>query len=132
MNSWLSAMVLISGHLLIMTGCDSSESKFTIQGVVKFNDQPVTEGDIQFIDDRTGRGGQVSLNSHGEYSIALHPGTYKVIITPPYLVDNSSGIPNPTYKNVKNIPKRYHSTETSGLTATVAADKTIHHFNLVP
>jgi hypothetical protein len=129
----MSAMVLTGLSYLVLVGCNSKDgNKFIIQGTVKFKDQPVTEGDIQFINDRTGLGGQVSLNSYGEYSIALYPGTYKVAVTPPYLVDYSGGIPNPVYKKVFNIPKRYHSTETSGLTATLETDNTVQNFILYP
>jgi hypothetical protein len=41
-------------------------------------------------------------------------------------------MPNPYYKKVKNIPKKYHSTETSGLTAVVNPDKTVHDFDMSP
>jgi hypothetical protein len=76
--------------------------------------------------------GQVDLGPDGGYKASLFAGEYQVVVTPPYMVDHSSGMPNPYYKKVKNIPKKYHSTATSGLTARVAADKTTHDFDLTP
>jgi hypothetical protein len=68
----------------------------------------------------------------GGYTVRLFAGEYKVAVTPPYLVDESRGMPNPYYKKVKNIPAKYHSTATSGFTAAVSRDKTTHDFNMTP
>jgi hypothetical protein len=40
MNRRISTALLASEHIFIIVGCDSSEDKFTIKGVVKFNGQP--------------------------------------------------------------------------------------------
>jgi hypothetical protein len=92
----------------------------------------VTEGLVQFNDEKTGRGAEVEIGPDGGYQATLHAATYKVLVSPPYIVDNSAGIPNPYYKKVKNIPARYHSTATSGLVAEVSAEKTTHNFALMP
>ena len=113
-------------------GCGSGEKPIDVSGKVTFKGEPVTEGSVQFIDDRTGRGAEVDLGPDGTYKASLFAGEYKVVVTPPYIVDESKGIPNPYYKKVKNIPAKYHSTDTSGLTAAVSPDKTTHDFDLAP
>lgn len=112
-------------------GCGPSEQVVTVTGQVTYQGEPVGEGTVQFVDDATGRGAEVPLTADGAYSAALPPGNYKVLVSPPYQVDEGSGIPNPKYKKVKNIPEKYQSTATSGLSAVVAADKAKHHFALV-
>ena len=126
------AAVLIGLAVLSAIGCGSAETPIDVAGRVTFRGEPVAEGAIQFIEDRTGRGGQVDIGPDGAYTLRLFAGEYKVAVTPPYMVDNSSGMPNPYYKKVKNIPKKYHSTETSGFKAAVSRDKTTHDFNLTP
>lgn len=116
----------------ISLGCGSAEKPIDVAGKVTFRGEPVAEGAIQFIEDRTGRGGQVDLGPGGAYTLRLFAGEYKVAVTPPYMVDNSSGMPNPYYKKVKDIPKKYHSTETSGFKVAVSKEKASHDFNMTP
>jgi hypothetical protein len=127
-----SAAALIGVAALLAVGCGSTERPIDISGKVTFKGESVAEGQVQFIEDRTGRGAQVDLGPGGEYKATLFAGEYKVVVTPPYMVDEGSGIPNPYYKKVKNIPAKYHSTETSGLSAKVAPDQTTHDFALTP
>ena len=126
------ATALVGAAVLLAAGCGSAEKPIDISGKVTFKGEPVTEGSVQFIEDRTGRGAEVDLGPDGRYKARLFAGEYKVVVTPPYLVDMSSGMPNPYYKKVKNIPKKYHSTATSGLTAVVSPDQTTHDFALTP
>src|SRR5581483_4577514 len=126
------AAALLGAAVVLAAGCSSAEKPIDISGKVTFNGEPVTEGSIQFIDDTTGRGTEVDLGPDGTYMASLFKGEYKVVVTPPYLVDMSSGMPNPYYKKVKNIPKKYHSTATSGLTAVVKPEQTTHDFALRP
>jgi len=123
--------LLILG-VAISFGCGSAEKPIDVAGKVTFRGEPVVEGAIQFIEDRTGRGMQVDLAPGGGYAVKLFAGEYKVAVTPPYMVDNSSGMPNPYYKKVKDIPKKYHSTETSGFKVAVSKDKTNHDFDMRP
>ncbi len=127
-----AAAALVGAAVLSAAGCGSAEKPIAVSGKVTFKGEPVTEGSVQFIEDRTGRGAEVDLGPDGTYQARLFAGEYKVVVTPPYIVDESSGMPNPYYKKVKNIPKKYHSTETSGLTATVSPDKAAHDFALTP
>jgi hypothetical protein len=123
---------LVGAAVLWVAGCGSADKPIDVTGKVTFKGEPVTEGSVQFVEDRTGRGAQVDLGPGGTYKASLFAGEYKVVVTPPYIVDQSQGMPNPYYKKVKNIPKKYHSTATSGLTAVVSRDKTIHDFDLTP
>lgn len=127
-----SSALLAGAIALVSSGCGSGDGPIDITGKVTYKGEPVTEGSVQFIEDATGRGAQVDLEPGGTYKASLPKGEYKVVVTPPYIVDESSGIPNPYYKKVKNIPEKYHSTETSGLTASVNPDKTTHDFDLAP
>ena len=127
-----SAAALVGAAVLLVAGCGSADKPIDVSGKVTFKGEPVTEGSVQFIDDRTGRGAEVDLGPDGTYKASLFAGEYKVVVTPPYIVDESQGIPNPYYKKVKNIPTKYHSTDTSGLTASVNPDKTTHDFSLTP
>jgi hypothetical protein len=129
---WDFAAAVVGAAVLLAAGCGSAEKPIDISGKVTFKGEPVTEGSVQLIDDRTGRGAEVELGPDGTYKARLFAGEYKVVVTPPYLVDTSSGMPNPYYKKVKNIPKKYHSTATSGLTAVVSPDKRTHDFALTP
>jgi hypothetical protein len=126
------AVALMGAAVLLAAGCGSAEKPIDISGKVTFQGEPVNEGSVQLIDDRTGRGAEVELGPDGTYKAILFPGEYKVVVTPPYMVDTSSGMPNPYYKKVRNIPKKYHSSETSGLTAVVSPEKTTHDFALTP
>jgi hypothetical protein len=129
---WDFAAAVVGAAVLLAAGCGPAEKPIDISGKVTFKGEPVTEGSVQLIEDRTGRGAEVELGPDGTYKARLFAGEYKVVVTPPYLVDTSSGMPNPYYKKVKNIPKKYHSTATSGLTAIVSPDKTTHDFALTP
>ena len=127
-----AAAALVGAAVVLAAGCGSAEKPLDVTGRVTFKGEPVTEGSVQFIEDRTGRGAEVDLGPDGTYKASLFPGDYKVVVTPPYMVDESQGIPNPYYKKVKNIPAKYHSTDTSGLTAAVSPDKATHDFNMTP
>jgi len=124
--------VLIGVAASSVLGCGSADKPIDVAGKVTFRGEPVAEGSIQFMDDRTGRGMQVDLAPDGGYAVRLFAGEYKVAVTPPYMVDNSSGMPNPYYKKVKDIPKKYHSTATSGFTAVVSREEASHDFNMTP
>jgi hypothetical protein len=128
-----SAAALVGAVVLVAAGCGAAERPIDVSGKVTFQGDPVTEGSVQFIDESTGRGAEVELGPDGTYKASLFAGQYKVVVTPPYIVDESKGgLPNPYYKKVKNIPAKYHSTETSGLTAAVSPDKTVHDFDMKP
>ena len=119
--------------LFLAIGCASKDDPVEVTGKVTFSGQPVTEGTVQFNNATTGQGAEVELQSDGSYQATLPPGQYQVSINPPYIVENEgSGIPNPKYKKVKNIPKQYQSTATTDLKADVSRDKAQHDFAMTP
>ena len=129
-RSWAAAVALAA--LLLPTGLGCGGGPVTVRGTVKFEGQPVTEGTVQFNDEKTGSRAEAELQPDGTYTATLPPGTYKVIVLPPLVVETGSGMPDPRYKKVRNIPQKYRSTATSGLTATVAPDKAVNEFDLKP
>jgi hypothetical protein len=127
---WAAAVALAA--LLLQAGPGCGGGPVTVRGTVKFEGQPVTEGTVQFNDEKTGSGAEAELQPDGTYTATLPTGSYKVIILPPLVVESAGGMPDPRYKKVRNIPEKYRSTATSGLTATVAPDKAVHDFDLKP
>ena len=121
---------LVLVGLCAATGCAPSDLPIPVTGSVTFDGQPVGEGVVQFVDEKTGRGAEVQLGADGHYTAELHKGTYNVLISPPYVEENTGGLPNTKYKKVNNIPSKYHSTATSGLTAAVGQDQKTHDFKL--
>lgn len=120
---------------LALAGCGGAggDKPIAVSGRVTFEGQPVTEGLVQFNDEKTGRGAEVTLGADGAYTAKLSAGTYAVVVVPPIVEsDPKAGPANPTFKKVKNIPTKYHSAATSGLTATVGPDTTTHDFALKP
>jgi hypothetical protein len=129
------AVAVIALFVTVVVGCESGDKPITVQGKVTFQGEPVTEGTVQFTDEKTGHGGEVNLGPGGAYQVVLPAGTYSVVVLPPLVeakMKNMDTPPDTVFKKVKNIPVKYHSTVTSGLTAAVAADKTTHDFDLKP
>jgi hypothetical protein len=118
---------------LVGLGCSSGDRPIDIRGKVTFQGEPVTEGTVQFNDEKTGRGAQVELGPDGSYQATLHPAEYAVVILPPLqMVESPYGPPDPRFKKVRNIPEKYRSTATSGLSVSVSADRTVHDFEMKP
>jgi hypothetical protein len=113
-------------------GCGGG-NRGVVTGKVTYHGRPVTEGTIQFIEARTGHGAEVELGPDGSYQATLPPGSYNVVVLPPLVVVEMKRMdtpPDTVYKKVANIPAKYHSTATSGLTAVVGDDQTSHDFDL--
>jgi hypothetical protein len=129
----MSLSSVTSVVLVTAFGCSSGDRPVEIRGKVTFQGQPVSEGTVQFNDDKTGRGAEADLQSNGSYQATLPAGDYTVLIVPPMLMaESKSGPPDPKFKKVGNIPNKYRSTVTSGLRATVSAANTVHDFDMVP
>jgi hypothetical protein len=122
----------VLGLLLAGAGCGSADRPIDIRGKVTFQGQPVAEGMVQFNETKTGHGAEVPLGPDGTYEAKLPAGTYTAVILPPLIMESRGGPPDPQFKKVKNIPEKYRSTVTSGLTAAVSADKTVHDFDMKP
>ena len=98
-----------------------------ISGKVTCQGQPVSEGLILFRNKPKGVYMTAELQPDGTYVVrrasgeGLPPGTYDVMINPP-LQDAPMGpaLEPPKIKPYPNIPQKYRSYETSGLSVTVA------------
>jgi len=85
----------------------------SVSGKVIFNGQPLTSGVVTLVNEESGVGASVEIDSSGSYYIqSIRTGEYNVAVhnTPP----------PPGGKFVKlNIPEKYQDILTSGLKATV-------------
>ncbi len=127
---WPALAVLLASLGL---GCQQGPAMVPVKGTVTFQGQPVGEGLVQFNDHKTGNGAEVPLQPDGTYEATLPPGDYAVVVLPPLLLsDGKLGPVDVKFKKVRNIPAKYQSTATSGLTAPVRADRAVHDFELRP
>jgi len=127
------AALLLGPLPLFGLGCRTGDHPVAVGGKVTFQGQAVTEGTIQFNDAKTGRGAEAELGPDGSYQAKLAVGDYTVVILPPLFMAESKGGPvDPQFKKVRNIPEKYRSTATSGMTAAVSADNTVHDFDMKP
>lgn len=101
-----------------------SGSRTVLQGRVTFNGSPVTNAHVQLQSPKTGHAYSAFLDSAGTYSVLGSPpvpfGEYTVCVIPDFevqrsrLASKSSKVPERP-----DIPKKYHSGATSGLTVHV-------------
>jgi hypothetical protein len=138
----LLAAALVTAAVLLPAGCSGPETGH-VAGRVTIGGSPVTQGCIVFEDTAAGISVNVGLQSDGSYVVKTHdrsglpPGTYKVAVKPaafggdevPLVTEPSSQAPAPG----SQIPRKYHSTATSQLTATVeTGDNQPFDFDLTP
>ncbi len=96
----------------------------SVAGKVIFHGQPLTSGVVTLINEKTGVGGSVELDSQGGFRIpSIRTGEYKVAV--------HNAPPPPGGKFVKlNIPVKYQDIQTSGLRATVEEGENTVDFSL--
>ncbi|GAB6164529.1 hypothetical protein JCM19992_05290 [Thermostilla marina] len=131
---FLAAGALLGAALLLGCNSGNQEKMYTVSGAVTFQGSPVTEGQISFENPQTGFVQSADLGEEGKYTLQLPAGDYKVSISPP-LIEVGGGPDSPPgeeYKQVDNIPDKYRSSESSGLTATINGDKTDVNFDMTP
>jgi hypothetical protein len=119
------ALPLLIISAFAVFGCKPAEKLGRIGGKVTFQGKPVSEGLVLFscIDKGVNMNGQ--LKEDGAYEIimakgaGLPLGTYKVCVSPPpaFFPIGEKAPPKP--KQYPNIPAKYRSFESSGLTVTV-------------
>jgi hypothetical protein len=119
--------------LLATVGCGGNKfESYEVKGRVTFQGAPVTEGQITFEDPATGFANSAGLDAMGAYTVALADGSYQVSIQPPTIQigGGPDTPPDEGFKDVDNIPERYHRAETSGLSAQIASGQLEHNFDL--
>ncbi|MFV0444541.1 MAG: hypothetical protein ACK5Q5_13310 [Planctomycetaceae bacterium] len=122
---------------IILAGCGGGEPTrvdHTVTGTVKFNGAPVTEGSVQFEDSAKGLGGSGELAADGSYETLLPDGDYKVTILPPmeFTPDTPNSPGGLVPKNVKNVPDKYRTPDSTPLAARVTSGQTVHDFEMMP
>ena len=127
LSSGVAGSVLIAIVIQGLLGCGGSDVKIgAVSGKVTYRGQPVSEGVVSFIDAQAGTGAEATLSSDGTFSVetpegGLPVGTYGVSVSPPVYLDSSDPRTPPVQvqKKVKDIPEKYRSHYSSGLSATV-------------
>ncbi|MCA9116767.1 MAG: carboxypeptidase regulatory-like domain-containing protein [Planctomycetaceae bacterium] len=129
-----SALAALSLVLLAGCGGSSEVAKQPVTGRVTFDGEAVTEGTVNFFSPETGAGASAPLDSTGSFKMeeGIPAGTYKVSIQPPSQ-EVAAGAPEPENpKEYPNIPEKYRSDTTSGLTANVTDGENSFDFPLAP
>jgi hypothetical protein len=111
---------------LVSAGCGRGPVLGRVSGKVTFQGQPVPEGIVLFRNKEKAVYMTANLKPDGTYEVrraegkGLPPGGYEVMIQPP-MEDAPMGpaLEPPKLKPYPNIPAKYRSYESSGLTLTV-------------
>jgi len=128
-----AVVLLISG---LLVGCTQSKGPkpLEVSGTVTFQGSPVTEGKVTFEDPKTGFSGAADLTPESQFRLTVPVGQYKVTITPPMVeVGGTPDTPGEmTFKEVKNIPRKYWTANTTPLECSVTKAGETVTFDLVP
>lgn len=123
----------------LLIGCHRGESLGKVAGQVTFQGQPVTEGQIMFINRELGVYMTADLGVDGTYEVVcahgtgLPPGAYQVAITPPPPdLPLRSHVPRPRKSSYPEIPAKYHDPNTSGLSLVVKVEGSQFNVDMQP
>jgi hypothetical protein len=100
----------------------------SVAGKVSYKSQPLTTGVVTLLNEKTGCGASGEIDASGSYQIpSLRTGDYNVAVhqAPP-----APGAATPKGNWKLNIPEKYQTPQTSGLTATVKEGKNTADFSL--
>lgn len=113
----------------LLSGCDSGDAIYNVQGTITFGSEPVSQGTVTFEETGTMNSTQAPLTADGKYSLRLAAGNYKIMVEPPLVAETGVSDASTTYKAVKNIPEKFRSSHSTTLTARIVGRKTLD-FNL--
>ena len=149
MSFWLRSVFLAAGcaallSISLLAGCGPSGPPVAVvKGKVTSGGQPLTSGIIFYQSENGLLALTAEINAQGEYqmktydSAGLPPGKYKVAVKPAAV--NPTGAPPLAGEALtavpvidKSIPEKYHSPETSGLSADVTLEAKSYDFALTP
>jgi len=127
MRSWFAVALLAA--LFATAGCDSEKGpkKIAVSGTVKFDGQPMPDGDIMFTPDDKSVGPEGGKIKDGKYSFKVREGKNKVQIFATREVPGKKG-PMGEQAVEQYVPEKYNNQTT--LSAEVASGKTEHNFDL--
>lgn len=132
MHRFLFPLATLSLTLALFSGCGpSGPVYYKVTGKVTFNGAPVEEGVVAYENFEKGYANSAKLGAGGEYELTAPEGEYVVTILP-IEVEVSAGPDSPPtteYKDVDNIPMKYHASDMSGFSAAVTADETKNKFD---
>ncbi len=132
---------LLNGRLMLflglltsmcwMMGCGPAEKPTgSVSGKVTYNGEPLTKGSVLFVNEETGIGASGQLDTSGTYTIAsIRTGEYQVAIQPPP-APSPDEMEEGAQPEKLDIPEKYLSPQTSGLTATVTEGENTADFEL--
>jgi hypothetical protein len=118
---------VLAAMLLATAGCgDGSEA--SVGGVVTLDGQPLNRGTVSFIPESGGAGATAAIGSDGSFeartgsTIGLQPGDYAITVRAreDSVQPAKGGLPMP---GKLITPKKYDSSSTSGLRATINSGK---------
>ncbi len=121
--------LLLAALAALTCGCGSDAGR--VSGTVSVGGQPLSQGTVVFEDRSAGISVNATIGPNGKYTAktydlnGLPPGKYQVAVRPDRLGDGETPlVSDPSGESpdtVSAIPEKFHSLETSGLTATVEA-----------
>lgn len=125
--------------MIVVSGCGKSgPTKYPIAGVVKFNGQPIQEGQVTFHNPTVGSAG-VPLKPDGTFDLSTAGGLqaleYQVYVEPPPQFTTPPGPGGPPLDKPKvypNIPQRYREARTTEFKVTVTGAKKDFVFDMKP
>jgi hypothetical protein len=120
----------------VIIGCSRSGTG-EVRGKVTFQETPVTEGTVTFLNPNEGGAAEGEIKADGTYKLIgrLPVGEYVVVISPlMQIVDTDPGKspPAPVEKPAANIPKQYRQQGTTPLRASVKEGKNELNFDMKP
>lgn len=114
--------------LCLVSGCSGPETGKLSGKVTLPGGKPLAQGSVLFENTEKGVSVNAPLGSDGTYTVRTHdraglpPGTYKVAVTPSTFGSGDVPLaedPSKQASAASEIPAKYRSTATSGLTVTV-------------
>jgi hypothetical protein len=136
--------ILIFVTPLLLSGCGGAGDVDygplgTVSGKVTFQGAPLAEGQILIEKQGGGGSGGAEIQPDGTYKVVdtkggVSVGTYNVSIVPPTVEKDLGPNTPPTQepKEMANLPKKYHTFETSGLTVEIKEGENTKDFDLTP
>lgn len=133
---FVAPIVVMAMALPVLQGCGSGQSKRVtgkVDGAVTFNDQPVKAGTVYLERKDSGDGSSAPLDSSGKFKVPdpLPVGTYIVVVmpivlSPDEIADGKQPPPS------DDIPEKYRSPSTSGLTFEIKEGQNTLQIKMAP
>lgn len=114
-----------------MAGCGSKLDNATVGGTVKFQERPITGGQVVLFCAPLGIGASAVLGPDGSFKVdgPMRAGSYVVTIRPPAGPPPLPTGNTPPPQTASYVPEKYRNEKTSDLKVDIAAGD--NHFDLV-